>query len=185
MEASCEHVVSTSKSGFVSTAWGSAAWLLLHLISFNYPIEPTNEQRDNYYNWFVLLGETLPCGPCRENFKKNIGELGFDKEKHMKSRACFAHFMYTLHNKVNTMLGKNIDITFEEVSQFYEQLRASDCSNTPSRQGVLEGGCTTRAILKPMCKIVISGAVEGQAEPPENISECFSGLFIDERCSQK
>ena len=37
-----------SGDGFLTTVWGPAAWHLLHTISFNYPVEPTSEQKKQY-----------------------------------------------------------------------------------------------------------------------------------------
>ena len=42
-----------SGEGMLTTVWGPSLWHFLHTMSFNYPIEPTNEQKTNYMN-FIL-----------------------------------------------------------------------------------------------------------------------------------
>ena len=37
-----------SGDGMVTTIWGPGMWHFLHTISFNYPINPTDEDKTNY-----------------------------------------------------------------------------------------------------------------------------------------
>ena len=48
--------------------WGKAMWIPLHAITFNYPINPTKEDKDKYKNYFTLTGTILPCKYCRESY---------------------------------------------------------------------------------------------------------------------
>jgi hypothetical protein len=61
-----------SDNGMITSAWGSCAWLFLHTISFNYPVNPTNENKKDYFNFIVNLTKVLPCGKCRDNLKTNL-----------------------------------------------------------------------------------------------------------------
>lgn len=140
-----------SGNGFVSSIWGPALWMVIHCISMNYPSTPTDEDRHNYGTWFEGLAHVLPCGTCRTNFKTNLKEIEYDREKHLESRLMFSYIVYKLHNSVRKMQGKSTDMTFIECILFYEQFRAQDCTpNTASG----EGGCFAKTGLT--CTLVIA-----------------------------
>ena len=56
-----------SPDGMMTSIWGPPMWHILHTISFNYPVEPTEEQKIYYYNFYSNLKNILPWG-----FHKNI-----------------------------------------------------------------------------------------------------------------
>ena len=37
-----------SSDGMLTNVWGPSLWHFLHIISFNYPLEPTNKQKHYY-----------------------------------------------------------------------------------------------------------------------------------------
>jgi hypothetical protein len=61
-----------SGNGFQTTVWGPLLWNFLHIMSFNYPVNPTYEHKVNYRNFILSLVNILPCGKCRENLCKNL-----------------------------------------------------------------------------------------------------------------
>ena len=42
-----------SGDGFLTSVWGPAIWHSLHIISFNYPVKPTNEEKNQYRNYVL------------------------------------------------------------------------------------------------------------------------------------
>ena len=48
-----------SNDGMLTSIWGPPLWHVLHIISFNYPVKPTTKDKDNYYNYFLLLHESV------------------------------------------------------------------------------------------------------------------------------
>ena len=50
-----------SGDGMLTSVWGPSAWHLLHTMSFNYPVEPTQEQKHHYRNFVLNLKNVLPC----------------------------------------------------------------------------------------------------------------------------
>ena len=58
-----------SDMGMLTSVWGPSMWLSLHTISFNYPVKPSKQQQEDYYNYFLLVGKILPCGYCRKAWK--------------------------------------------------------------------------------------------------------------------
>lgn len=112
-----------SNNGIMTTIWGPPTWHLLHCISFNYPVEPTAEEKKQYYTFVKQLRHVLPCGKCRKNLVKNFQKLPFER-KHMASRDTFSRYIYDLHEVINDMLGKTSNLTYEEVRDTYEHFRA-------------------------------------------------------------
>lgn len=112
-----------SGDGMLTTVWGPQFWFILHNISFNYPVNPTKEDINNYHTFFKSLRYVLPCKHCRENVVKNMKELKFSK-KVFVNRETLSKWVYNLHNHVNKMLNKNVKISFEEVRCMHENFRA-------------------------------------------------------------
>ena len=61
-----------SGDGFLTSVWGPAIWHSLHTMSFNYPVNPTQEDKKHYKNYVQSLQHVLPCKICRNNLKTNF-----------------------------------------------------------------------------------------------------------------
>ena len=112
-----------SNDGMLTSVWGPVMWHMLHTISFNYPVKPTDEQIKDYYRFFKKLKKILPCGTCRDNLSKNYKSLEFGKH-YFKNRETLSKFVYNLHETLNKMLNKKSNLTYEDVRNKYELLRA-------------------------------------------------------------
>jgi hypothetical protein len=139
-----------SGDGFLTTVWGPAQWHMLHTISFNYPVNPTLEQKKQYRNYVLSLQNVLPCGACRKNLKTNLKHLPL-KMSDMKSRETFSKYIYNLHELVNKMLKKKSNLTYCDVRERYEHFRARCTDEKPkvykyseikTRKNKDEKGCT-------------------------------------------
>lgn len=115
-----------NSNGMQTSIWGPNLWFVLHTISFNYPVKPTNIEKKHYENFIMSLQHVLPCIYCRDNFKANLAKVKFSPSV-MRNRSTFSKFIYDLHNCVNIMLNKTEYITYEEVRDRYENFR-SRCS---------------------------------------------------------
>ena len=136
-----------SGDGMLTYIWGPPMWHTLHKISFNYPVKPTKEQIENYYDYFDSLKFILPCRYCRENYVENQKKLKFGK-KTFKNRDSLSRFVYDLHEMVNKNLGKKSGLTYNQVRDRYEHFR-SRCLNKVEKEKetkksdiVIEKGCT-------------------------------------------
>lgn len=125
-----------SQNGMQSSVFGPPVWHTLHMISFNYPVKPTNADKKNYTNFLMSFEYTLPCVYCRTNFKKNLSNAKFTPSV-MNSRDSFSRFIYQLHNCVNKMLGKTIKISYADVRDRYENFR-SRCNETESKTNIIK-----------------------------------------------
>ena len=112
-----------SNDGMLTTIWGPGMWHYLHTMSFNYPVNPTTEDKEHYRDFVLNLQYFLHCGKCRKNLRKNFKKLPLTMSN-MESRETFSKYIYDLHEVVNTMLKKKSGLTFEEVRERYEHFRA-------------------------------------------------------------
>ena len=112
-----------SNDGMLTTVWGPGIWHYLHTMSFNYPVNPTIEEKRHYRDFVLSLQYVLPCGKCRKNLKKNFKKLPLTMAA-MKSRDTFSKYVYDLHETVNKMLEKRSGLSYADVRERYEHFRA-------------------------------------------------------------
>ncbi len=117
-----------SNDGFLTSTWGPSQWHMLHTISFNYPVKPTQKDKERYRSYILSLKNVLPCGKCRANLKENFKKLPL-RMADMENRETFSRYIFNLHELINTMLGKSSGLTYEEVRDTYENFR-SRCTAT-------------------------------------------------------
>lgn len=120
-----------ANNGMITKIWGPPSWVSLHSISFGYPLNPSDEQKNTYKSYFTLVGDVLPCRYCRESYKKFISE-GCTKltDDCMKNRETLSRWLYDVHEAVNKKLGIDYGVSYEDVKQRYETYRAK-CTKTP------------------------------------------------------
>lgn len=123
-----------SSNGMQSSVFGPPTWFILHCTSFNYPTNPTEQDKKHYMNFISSFEYTLPCVYCRNNFKSNLKAADFGIHV-MENRETFSRFVYNLHNAVNKMLGKKIKISYEEVRDRYEHFR-SRCNEKETKAAI-------------------------------------------------
>jgi hypothetical protein len=119
-----------SGDGFLTSVWGPAMWHYLHTMSFNYPVNPTQEDKKHYKDFIISLQYVLPCKYCRINLKNNFKKKPLQM-CHMASRETFSRYIYELHETVNRMLGKKSHLTYCEVRDRYENFRARCTEEKP------------------------------------------------------
>ena len=112
-----------SGDGMLTSVWGPSLWHSLHTISFNYPLNPSMDDKKRYRQFILQLKYVLPCKYCRTNLKQNFKCLPLQM-KDMKNRETFSRYMYQLHELVNKMLGKKSGLSYEQVRERYEHFRA-------------------------------------------------------------
>ena len=120
----------TSGDGMLTTVWGPSMWHYLHTMSFNYPINPSKEEKRDYKNFVISLKNVLPCKYCRINLKNNF-KIHPLKECHMKNRETFSKYIYKLHEIVNKMLNKKSGLTYCDVRERYEHFRSRCVTEKP------------------------------------------------------
>ena len=119
-----------SGDGFLVSVWGPLQWTFLHIISFNYPVNPTEEDKQNYRNYVLSLQNILPCRHCRENLTNNLKKYPLNM-CHMKNRDTFSRYIYNLHECVNKMLDKKSGLSYCDIRERYEHFRSRCTDETP------------------------------------------------------
>lgn len=119
-----------SGDGMLTTVWGPAMWHFLHIMSFNYPVNPTAKNKKHYKDFVYNLVNILPCKYCRINLNNNL------KKKpilmgHMASRETFSRYIYELHELVNKMLNKKSHLSYCDVRERYEHFRSRCTEEKP------------------------------------------------------
>jgi len=172
-----------SGDGMLTSTWGPAMWHYLHTMSFNYPADPTKEDKKNYRNFILSLQHVLPCKYCRINLKTNFKSLPL-KQSDMKCRETFSRYIYELHELINRMLKKTSNLTYDDVRERYEHFRSRCTVETPvifkveknkTRRNKKEKGCTVPLYGKKS-KCIIKIVPQDMKEPT---------MQIDEKCMKK
>jgi hypothetical protein len=120
-----------SGDGFLVSVWGPIAWTFLHTLSFNYPINPTPEDKIHYRDFVLNLQNVLPCKYCRINLKNNLKKKPI-KMCHMASRDTFSRYVYELHEVVNKMLKKPSTLSYCDVRERFEHFRSRCTEEKPT-----------------------------------------------------
>jgi len=173
----------SSGDGMLTTVWGPSLWHYLHIMSFNYPVEPCEKDKKYYKEFLLNLKNVLPCKYCRINLKHNFKTLPLTAND-LKTRENFAKYIYNLHELVNKMLNKKSHLTFDQVRERYEHFRAR-CVNPLSEMKLTkttktiknnrEKGCT-EPMFAEKCKCVI------KIVPQEEKIDSFQ---MDKKCIKR
>jgi hypothetical protein len=113
----------SSGDGFLTSVWGPPAWFFLHTISFNYPVNPTQQDKRQYKDFIMSLQHVLPCRYCRENLQENLKIMPLTDKK-LENRCSFSRYMYDLHELINKRLGKKSGLSYNDVRERYEHFRS-------------------------------------------------------------
>jgi hypothetical protein len=97
--------------------WGPHLWFSLHTISFNYPLEPSIEDKNNYKNFFLNLENVIPCSICKKNYKRHLKEHPI--QDYLDNRKSMVYWVIDMHNMVNAEIGKKI-LSYDIVIKKYE-----------------------------------------------------------------
>ena len=112
-----------SGDGMMTKIWGPLQWTFLHIMSFNYPVNPTIEDKKHYRDYILNLRYVLPCKYCRINLANNLKKKPLQM-CHIASRDTFSRYVYELHEVVNKMLNKKSNLTYCDVRERYEHFRS-------------------------------------------------------------
>ena len=97
--------------------WGPHAWIFLHSLTFNYPKEPTEKDKQIYVSFFKSLENILPCEKCAYHYKRHLEE--YPIEEALETRETMVQWLISVHNEVNKELGKPL-YTYDQVIEEYK-----------------------------------------------------------------
>lgn len=101
--------------GYNTYWWGPKLWEFLHCLTFDYPLQPTEEDKQHYREFFQSLQYVLPCIYCRRNYVRNMNEIPI----RLDNRNELVFWLIDLHNEVNGKEGKRSH-SYDEVIKMYE-----------------------------------------------------------------
>jgi len=119
-----------SGDGMLTNVWGPAMWHYLHTMSFNYPVNPTHQDKIHYKDFVYNLQYVLPCKYCRMNLTNNFKKKPLQMCD-MKNRETFSKYIYELHETINKMLNKKSNLTYCDVRERYEHFRSRCTDEKP------------------------------------------------------
>ena len=95
-----------------ASKWGAVYWAFFHIISLNYPDNPTDKDMDYAKDLIKAIYYALPCEVCSGHYLSNIKANPL-KPEDISSKTNFATWFINLHNTVNTLLNKP-NLTYDE-----------------------------------------------------------------------
>ena len=90
--------------GYSPEIWGKQAWHFIHMVALTYPIKPTEEDKNKYYNFFSSLQNVLPCPICASHFKDNMEKNPIN----LKNQESLFKWTVDIHNEVNKKNNKKV-----------------------------------------------------------------------------
>ncbi len=104
-------------TGLSPSIWGPHAWFFLESICLSYPDDPTNEDINNYRNFFMSLGNILPCHKCRNNYNNHLNIYPITNEV-LKNKNNLINWIINMHNLVRKLNNGKM-ITYDEFVDYY------------------------------------------------------------------
>jgi len=116
--------------GLITKIWGESIWKSSHAITFFYPENPTQQDKENYKTYFEKLGYVLPCVYCREfyNMIINKGVTKLD-DKIMQSRRTLTEWFYNVHEAVNKKQGIDYGVSYNDLEKRFDAYKIP-CNHT-------------------------------------------------------
>jgi hypothetical protein len=109
--------------GMSPNVWGPIFWTTMHIVTLGYSNNPSTEERKAVSDFFNSLALVIPCPVCKAHYAHFLKQSPV--EDVAVSRKNLVFWLYNLHNKVNSQLGKT-EYTWEQFIQFMANLRDKD-----------------------------------------------------------
>lgn len=91
-------------NGLAPDIWGKHGWALIHYVALGYPDNPSMIDITNYKNWYINIGNVLPCETCKKHYN-NLISLN---PPNTSNRDSLFKWTVDIHNNVNKKLDKPI-----------------------------------------------------------------------------
>jgi hypothetical protein len=87
--------------------WGPYGWKYFHFVALAYPINPTDEDKLNYYNFYIFFGKTLPCENCIHHYAEHLQNFPLT-DYILSTKDTLLKWTIDIHNEVNKKGNKKI-----------------------------------------------------------------------------
>ena len=108
--------------------WGESAWDFIHFVTLGYPENPTDDDKERYYQYFHALKYVLPCGKCRNNMSQHLKKNPLSDEV-LSSRQSLVKWGIDLHNIVNYYTGKTMLSYTEAMTEINNKINKKSTKN--------------------------------------------------------
>ena len=120
-----QHNTPTTNDINPTKIWGPPLWISIHNVALGFPESPTTADREQYRQFFELLGYVIPCQKCATHYRQHTSDLPIDQ--FLYNRKDLFRWTVLLHNIVNKSLGKR-QWTFDEAWSMYNNFEyANKC----------------------------------------------------------
>jgi len=99
--------------------WGPHLWYVMHIISFEYPQQPSEYDKRIYHDFYTSLKDVIPCQDCRKHYREFITR--YPISPHLDTRSSLIKWVIQVHNFVNKSLGKP-ELSVAQVLDIYSNL---------------------------------------------------------------
>lgn len=106
-------------------SWGPSLWRYLHIMSMNYPTNPTQHDYMFYQNFLNYLGHTLPCPTCKFHYQEYLKT----NPPNLSDKHTFVYWTIDLHNDVNKRTGKKIYSYDEAINNIKNNIKLNLSNN--------------------------------------------------------
>lgn len=86
--------------------WGKHGWKFIHYVAQGYPENPTTDDKKVYQNFFLNIGNILPCYKCSKNYKTHL-QTNPLTELILNNKTNLENWVVSIHNQVNQLNQKN------------------------------------------------------------------------------
>lgn len=100
--------------------WGKHAWFFFHSITLNYPTNPSETDKNDTRNFFMLVGKILPCEACRINYYKHLDVYPITDEV-LKTKENLVKWLINIHNEVNNMSSSK-QLSYDDFLEHYKKI---------------------------------------------------------------
>jgi hypothetical protein len=109
--------------------WGPPAWKFLHTLTFSYPDNPSQMEREHAERLFESMRYLLPCQSCRKHYDIEYAKNPPDTT----SGTTLSSWLVDVHNRVNVRLGKDV-VSYLDAARMYKTGQCSrDCNGSKQR----------------------------------------------------
>jgi hypothetical protein len=98
--------------------WGPHGWKFIHYVTLGYPDSPSEEDKQRYKSFFILLKHILPCSVCANHYKENYDQSPLT-DSILSNREALIQWAIDLHNIVNKSKDKPI-IPYDKARRMIE-----------------------------------------------------------------
>lgn len=120
------------------TVWGPHYWFVLHTIALCYPLTPNEVTKKKYYDFIQNLPLMLPVSRMGNRFSEMLDK--FPVTPYLDSRESFIKWMHFIHNKYNSLLGKEELSMTEAMDKYYHHYKPKNLlvrENMKKREKIL------------------------------------------------